>query len=378
MKRTLVAVAVAAFAATSANAATVYNQDGTKLDVSGSVRVMLNKKTDQRTDLQNDGSRVKFKFSQNIGEGLSALGYIELRPSGDDFDDGIVTKKVYAGLKAADVGTLTFGKQATAADNFKLADPTEQGWSSVDGAKFKVRKVKLALIDPTKDTVKVDKNMPIYDLDNVETKSFGLPTSGKKVINFTSANWNGFGFQTSYVFADDANNDSLNTRTWQGLFTYENKFNEDLGVKAHALYSHAKVGEDASHKVWGLAAGVDYAGLGLAVDYTHSKLEDLKAKTWEIAATYQVSEPLDVYLTYTDSKADQLALIQLPEIDNGVLKATDEYKAVINEGVKTKAISLGAHYQVAKNVQTYVEYSTKKVDKADRENGYYAGLRVFF
>lgn len=44
MKKTIVALAVAAVAATSANAATVYNQDGTKVDVNGSVRLLLKKK----------------------------------------------------------------------------------------------------------------------------------------------------------------------------------------------------------------------------------------------------------------------------------------------------------------------------------------------
>lgn len=43
MKKTIVALAVAAVAATSANAATVYNQDGTKVDVNGSVRLILKK-----------------------------------------------------------------------------------------------------------------------------------------------------------------------------------------------------------------------------------------------------------------------------------------------------------------------------------------------
>ena len=42
MKKTLVALAVAAVAATSANAAVVYNQDGTKVDVGGQVRFAFN------------------------------------------------------------------------------------------------------------------------------------------------------------------------------------------------------------------------------------------------------------------------------------------------------------------------------------------------
>ncbi|EJS91330.1 hypothetical protein AAUPMC_04354, partial [Pasteurella multocida subsp. multocida str. Anand1_cattle] len=50
MKKTIVALAVAAVAATSANAATVYNQDGTKVDVNGSVRLILKKEKNERGD----------------------------------------------------------------------------------------------------------------------------------------------------------------------------------------------------------------------------------------------------------------------------------------------------------------------------------------
>ncbi len=61
MKKTIVALAVAAVAATSANAATVYNQDGTKVDVNGSVRFLLKKEKDMRGDLIDNGSRVFFQ-----------------------------------------------------------------------------------------------------------------------------------------------------------------------------------------------------------------------------------------------------------------------------------------------------------------------------
>lgn len=43
MKKTLVALAVAAVAATSANAAVVYDQDGSKVEVGGSLRLLLTK-----------------------------------------------------------------------------------------------------------------------------------------------------------------------------------------------------------------------------------------------------------------------------------------------------------------------------------------------
>lgn len=63
MKKTLVALAVAAVAA-SANATIVYNQNGTKVDVGGRVDVMLGKFGDsQRTDLRNNGSVWNLKRS---------------------------------------------------------------------------------------------------------------------------------------------------------------------------------------------------------------------------------------------------------------------------------------------------------------------------
>ncbi len=337
MKKTLVALSVAALAATSANAATVYNQDGTKVDINGSVRVMLNKLTDHRADLQNDGSRVKVKFSQEIGEGLKALGYIEVRPSDDDFGGGITTKRLYAGLAADGIGNIVFGKAKTAADHFKLADPTEQGYSIKDATDYK--------------------------------------TAGDKVVKFETANFAGFGFETSYAFDKTSDkyeatgSETKNKNAYQFLAKYDNDF-DGLGVNARALYSHAKNNTADANKTWGLAAGVSYAGFGFAADYAHAKQGDQKAKGYSFATTYQVAEPVDVYAVYTHGNFDNT---EREVVGNATKVAVD----------KVKAITLGSHYQVAKNVMTYVEYASVKhtspvKDAEKRDNKYYAGLRVFF
>lgn len=331
MKKTLVALSVAAFAAASANAAVVYNQDGTKLEVSGSARVVLDKTTDQRVDLNNDGSRVKFAFSQDLGEGLSALGYVELRP---DFNGGINTKRLYAGLAQADIGTLTFGKQVTAFDGFKLASPAEKG---LDVFGYK----------------------KIHDYVAVNT-------DGNKVVRFASKDFSGFSFATSYTFAQNADDSLDNTNEYQLQAKYEQDF-DGLGFKAHAIYGQnkfeynekddqgkvTKTVKGLVQKTWGLATKVEYAGFGLGVDYANTQVKDhdFKAKAFAVAATYQVSEPVDVYVSYTNAKLGE-------------------------ENIK--GISLGSHYQVAKNVQTYVEYDTVKAKDGDRVNSVYTGLRVFF
>ncbi len=339
MKKTLVALSVAAFAAASANAAVVYNQDGTKLDVNGSVRVALTKQTGHRLDLDNDGSRVIFNFSQDLGEGFSALGYVELRPGKEDETgdwSGVYTKQLYAGLAQSDIGTLTFGKQKTAADDFKLADPTENGLS-------------------------------VLDFDGLNQNHYlnGVATEGSKVVRFVSKDFAGFGFQTSYTFGESDKAKAI-TRGVQVLATYANDFG-GLGFQAHALYAdHKGNTEDKLYpsaletRSWGLAAKVSYAGFGLATDYVQGKLThdqlniDTKGKAWSVAATYQVVEPLDVYATYTHIKAEHVGTATL------------------------KGITVGTHYQVAKNVQTYVEYDTVKLEQFDRVNKFYTGLRVFF
>ncbi|VEJ09158.1 porin [Actinobacillus delphinicola] len=368
MKKSLVALTVAAIAASGANAATLFNQNGSKLDVTGSARVMLVNQTGSRTDLQNDGSRVNFKFTQAISDDLSALGHIEIRPSGEDFGGGITTKYVYAGLESKSVGELTFGKRKTAGDNFTLADPTEQ-FTNVKGA-------------------------------------VGLTTNAQKVINFTSSDYYGFGLQASYIFDNsaakrsdvvktDANGNSVTVDTrdgdanaWQALLTYNVDLAQDVSMQAHALYAIQKAtnkddqSNTVSNKIWGLSTGLNAYNFGLAVDYLHAKqnsnntadfmsymsqsnkdttINAKEAKAFQVAATYQVTEPMDVYAVFHQFKYKDIA-------------------GVSGTSVRLRGFSLGSHYQINKNVLTYVEYDSNKANMSDakRDNKFYAGLRVFF
>lgn len=352
MKKTIVAVAVAALAATSANAATIYAKDGTTVNVSGSLRLMLDKTTDHRADLEDDGSRLIIDVKHELGEGFSALANIQTRTGdlGGKGDKGFRTKYVYAGFAQENIGTLTFGKQVTAGDSFKLADPTENFTSILDAT--------------------------------------GIKDAADKVVNFKSANFAGFGVETSYIFDnsseryDAKDNYQENENGYQILAKYENNF-DGLGFAAHAMYSHKK-GEQSvampasadfdkttltngitledgtltftdTVKSWGLGAGVEFAGFGFAADYVDTKLDkfDSKIKAWQLATTYQVTDAVDAYMAYHQFKYD------------------DE---------KVKGFAIGSHYNLNQNVQTYVEYTTEKGtwEKADRDNKYYAGLRVFF
>ena len=69
MKKTLIALAVAATAATSANATVIYEQEGTKLDLDGRVVLQIANHTNKRTDLVDKGSRVWVRAFQSIDDG---------------------------------------------------------------------------------------------------------------------------------------------------------------------------------------------------------------------------------------------------------------------------------------------------------------------
>lgn len=348
MKKTLLALSLAGFFASSASAVMVYNNNGTQLDISGSARVMVTKTSgdnaNERVDLKNDGSRVKFKFSQALGEGFRALGYMELRPSNIDFGSSISTKYLYAGLDVDNLGQLTFGRQKTAGDAFKLADPAEQ--------------------------------------DQAINVAVSLATEADKVVHFKTANMDGFGIEASYLFDQDATklNSShkynANANGYQFLTKYQNQFS-DLAMQLNLLYAHSNKGgyvnEGANpivstQKIYGVSAGIKVADLGLAMDYAKSKESKKHTNGVEssvdgvqVALTYQVTAPMDVYALYHHYSKNE----------NG---KTNDMRKVITNG-----FGVGSHYYLSKNVMSYVEYNRdKSTDKSASDNGAYVGLRVYF
>lgn len=147
MKKTLVALVVAAFA-TSASALTVYEKDGSKVDFDGSVRLRLDKtnsdstveankvktttKTRGHSDLHNNGSRFGVKFNHNIADDFFGFGRVEFRfnkdaKNTDQFGD-LYAHRAYVGLGSKQVGELSFGRQVTIS-----ADVSQSGFDNYYG-----------------------------------------------------------------------------------------------------------------------------------------------------------------------------------------------------------------------------------------------------
>lgn len=141
MKKTLLALAVATFA-TSASAETIFEKEGTKVDFSGSIRVILDNQTTKEngetvrdgnnghSNLRNNGTRFGLNITHALNDnGYYALGNLQARLK-DDSSAGFGTlyaHQAFVGLGKTGYGQMTFGKQAVIADDVGLANDYEYG-----------------------------------------------------------------------------------------------------------------------------------------------------------------------------------------------------------------------------------------------------------
>nr|BBC81997.1 major outer membrane protein [Histophilus somni] len=385
MKKTLVALAVAAVAA-SANATTVYNQNGTKVEVGGRVDVMLGKFGDaQRTDLRNNNSRVEFKAEHEVQNGLKAIGAVrfglgDAEKEDTSFND-IKLSKLWLGLKHNDIGKVTFGKQNTTADDVQLNDHTY-----------------------------------IFGGNN------NLVTSGDKVVSFRTADiqlaeGQTLGFGLDYGFGEAHKKDikdgagpqgskHIKLKNTYGVSAFYAGNFGDIKVNANAGYTVRNNNDldgpinsktDNQHKAWRLATQVEFGPASLGVEYGQTTSENKKlfigsARYLLVGAKYEVlPDVLNVYTQwqrngFRSATADKFDL----DLSLAGVKLKDSLKhqgvtGILNEHQKAvqNVFIVGADYAFNKNLKAYAEYANSRVkahkkQENVRESFYAAGLRVYF
>ncbi|APE30075.1 porin [Halomonas aestuarii] len=179
MKKTLLATAIAgALAASGAQAATVYNQDGTKLDLYGNVQIAYYNTDggDESTDqLQDNGSTFGFAAEHVINSGLT--GYLKL-----EFDD----------FKA---------------DEMKIAG-RDSGDQAYVGLKGNFGDVRLGSYDPLIDDWIQDPitNNEGFDVSDSNARALGVGTQDREgdKLTFTSPSFSGLQFALGTQFKGDA------------------------------------------------------------------------------------------------------------------------------------------------------------------------------
>ncbi|EFL81600.1 porin [Actinobacillus pleuropneumoniae] len=358
MKKTLVALAVTAFAA-SASAVTVYDAEGTKVQVDGSLRLVLEqassktkyangqteKKKNAHSQLRNAGSRFGVRVNHDLGNDFYALGRLEIRfdknNSDDQFGD-LYAKRAYVGLGSKQYGEVTFGRQLTIADDYGQTDDYEYGI------------------------------VPSY-----------IATSGNQVIRYDYKGIEGLQIGANYNFAEKRNargevlvNELKNAYGLGAVYETQlggNTFNVEGGI------GRSNYATDINHKHYQdgyeLALGYAIGDFKLVSDfgYKYEKNGAARTKAFFVAPgfQYQVIPASRIYGNYLYERAET------------TVDEKDAAKA------KKHGFLLGVDYQLHKQVVAFVEgkyvqskdyiagngykYTGKEIDKAIG-----VGMRVFW
>nr|AOD13426.1 outer membrane protein OMPP2-9 [Glaesserella parasuis] len=331
MKKTLVALAVAAFAA-SASAVTVYENEGTKVDFDGQLRLLLEEQatkekgqssTGGHTNLKNNGSRFGISIKHNINENLYGFGRYETRLGRNSKNDAgwgdVTTEKAYVGLGGYG-HEISFGKQAVIGDSIGQA-----GFDKVYG---------------------VGTGGIKYSANNTNKKGFDILTaSSDSAINYTYTGIEGLTLGANYNVANERDNKGKvkvdSTKPGFGLGAeYTAKIAESQSVTVAAGYTHDDYKSGAVNKKDkdGVYFGLKYvnAPFTVAVDGGHGvvKTDNVKEKIDFVrtGARFDVTPKSGVYGNYSYGTYKDKA-----------------YKATAHQ------FMLGADYKLHKQVVTFVE-----------------------
>ena len=347
MKKTLAALIVSAVAASAANAAVVYDNEGTKVELNGSLRLIMEKAdkkvynaANQSTKkansaLRNAGSRFGITVKHNLDNDFYALGRLEFRFDDTDSRDQfgrLYAKRAYVGLGSKATGDITFGRQLTIADDLTQAVDYEYGF------------------------------IPKGDY---------IPTAGTGVVRYDYKGIEGLQLSANYNFGQKNNEKGKaldpaikNAFGFGALYTAGD-------LDARFAYGHTSFETDASykHRVDGFLASLGYkfGDFTLTGDfaYGHEKFDDEKTNKFYVAPgfAYQVLPASKVYGNYL-------------------------YERVKGENTKDKThgFLLGADYQLHKQVVVFLEgkYVTTKsyvndaYDGKVKDRAIGVGMRVFF
>ena len=347
MKKTLAALIVTAFAASAANAAVVYDNEGTKVELNGSLRLIMEKAdkkvynaANQSTKkansaLRNAGSRFGITVKHNLDNDFYALGRLEFRfddtTSRDKFGR-LYAKRAYVGLGSKATGDITFGRQLTIADDLSQAVDYEYGF------------------------------IP---------KSEYIPTAGTGVVRYDYKGIEGLQLSANYNFGqtNDEKGNPLkpgikNAYAVGALYTVG-----DLDARLAYGHTNFETGASYAHRLEGVLASLGYkfGDFTLTGDfgYGHEKLDDAKVNKFYVSPgfAYQVVPASKVYGNYLYERAKG-------ESDK----------------VKTHGFLLGADYKLHKQVVLFVEgkyvtakkYTNDAYDGKVKDRAIGVGMRVFF
>lgn len=374
MKKTLAALIVGAFAASAANAAVLYNNEGTKVELGGRLSVIAEQSTNTLDDqkqqhgaLRNQGSRFHIKATHNFGDGFYAQGYLEThlvtdgtKDRADHFGD-ITTKYAYVTLGNKALGEVKLGRAKTIADGITSAEDKEYG--VLNNSKYiPTNGNTVGYTFKGIDGLVLGANYLLAQGRN--TAGFVTPPVGE-VLSQTISN----GVQVGAKY--DANN------IVAAIAFGRTNYRENMNVTA---FSPSK-----KQQVEGVVStlGYHFSDLGLLVS-----LDSGYAKT-----KYHKATPRSVPKSTTPAYDEKRSFVS-PGFQYELMEDTNVYgnfkyeRTSVNQGKNTReqAVLFGVDHKLHKQVLTYIEGAyarTKtndkgKTEKTEKEKSVGVGLRVYF
>ena len=302
MKKTILALAVTSLFATTAQAANVYDADGTTADIYG--RVQFDIKDPGADDVTAVGSaRFGFKASSEVAPGLKAIthGEWQIDAENSNTDDAFSARHVYLGVDHETAGKLVFGQTDTAFYQAVAATDifNTYGYAAFAGIEDG-RQEGQAVYNNTFAGVYVGAS---YQFSNSDFEvSMGNPDAPGNTVDTGLKLDSGYALTLGYQFGF-------------GLDVYAGYHDENLSVDK----------EDGTKTNLALSAGYSVGDLYLG------------------AAVVQAEYKGDT-LVYSDGSVNNLRLV---------------------DGTKLLGYDLVASYNVLKNVAVYGGYATQEVEASD-------------
>lgn len=361
MKKTLAALIVGAFAASAANAAVVYNNEGTSVELGGRLSVIAEQSTSTRKDqkqqhgeLRNAGSRFHIKATHNFGDGFYAQGYLETRLVSDyegrsDNFGNIITKYAYVTLGNKGFGEVKLGRAKTISDGITSAEDKEYG------------------VLENKEYIPKDGNSVGYTFKGID----GLVLGANYLLAQERVAYGGGNREPGEVSPQKISNgvqvgakyDANNIIA--GIAYGRTNYREDISISASESGKKQQVNGALS------TLGYRFSDLGLLVslDSGYAKTKNYKdkhEKRYFVSPgfQYELMEDTNVYgnFKYERNSVDQ------------------------GKKVREQAVLFGVDHKLHKQVLTYIEGAyartrtndKDKTKKTEKEKSVGVGLRVYF
>lgn len=362
MKKGLLAVAVAgaltmgaAQAETSIYGSIRYDYNNTKSEINRDATGAVTKaeKSNRVSDMQDRGSRLGIKGSEDLGNGLALVFKVEFGYNGMEGlannDKGFKNRLAMIGL-AGDFGTFAVGRldnpfKQTIVDGSVIDDFNSKWSNSSANAAFNGS----------------------FGLENGELDRVG------NAIAYITPEFSGFSANAAVIIDDTLN---LGTEDKPKFVTKKEKhvdiwtinaqYQHELGFYGKAGYIQGKLGDrdqenvDKS-KTWGAQLGYKQDQFGATFAYADAKHGNWKDKGWDLGGYFAFGNDYSstIRASYGQDK---------PKV-NG-------------EGKKTKRWALGFQQDLSERTRVWVEYGEERAKDADnksvKDNGLSIGIRHDF